>query len=56
MDYFRWRWRGEQGKLEGLSRDAELAQIPTEGYRESVVDGFDVANSTWVTLRVYHRP
>jgi len=55
-DYFRWRRRGAQGKPEGANHDAELAQIPTEGYRESVVDGFDVANSTWVTLRVYHRP
>jgi len=52
-DYFRWRHRGSQGKLKGLSLDAELAKIPTEGYQESVIDGFDVSNSTWVTLRVY---
>jgi hypothetical protein len=55
-DYFRWRLRGGQGKPKVISREAELAQIPAEGYRESVVDGFDVANSTWVTLRVYQRP
>ncbi len=55
-DYLRWRWRGTHEKLEGVSRAAELTQISTDGYQEFVVDGLDVANSRWVTLRVYYRP
>jgi 4-amino-4-deoxy-L-arabinose transferase-like glycosyltransferase len=55
-DHFRWRWRSAQEKPEGVSRAAELAQISTDGYQESVVGGIEVANSRWVTLRVYHRP
>ena len=56
QDYFRWRWRGAQEKLEGVNRAAELAQISSESYKESIVDGFVVTGGKWITLRVYHRP
>jgi 4-amino-4-deoxy-L-arabinose transferase-like glycosyltransferase len=33
----------------------ELAPLPTNGYRQTIVEGLDIARASWVRLRVYRR-
>jgi hypothetical protein len=35
---------------------AELASLPTNGYRQATVEGLDIARASWVRLRTFYRP